>query len=439
MRMRWNAFVVPAVFWAAFSAAPEILRADDMVKTNATQCRASTANEVLRCAMKHNPELQAATVELKRYAAEVDRAKQNPNPELGSRVLGGPDSFTAEASFEHTFETAGKRAARMDVAEQNLALARSRLELRRMEIVIESALRLHSLRHLADEIGHLREAERAFGNAVSKYSRRPALSGEQQASRASYEVALARVRMRIDHLNAERDRLVIELRYATGLPATDFAQVAASIPEPRWPVAATLQEPPTEDKAAELRLARERVARARAAMQQEDAEAYPNLSIGPALEYRRGRIPSGGIFGGSTSSSEAELGLSFRMTLPLYHTNEGGRDAARAAVAAEQARAASVQDRLQLERDRLLREYTGARRALQRSLSFAALEIQHRQVRAAIARGRVSAATVIEFHRGMIEYVHEYHEREDAALLALLSIYVIDGRLLSEVEGDGIF
>ena len=439
MRMRTDAFVVPAVLWLAL-VVPGVVRADGDTTTDDTStCRVESANHVLRCVQTQHPELRTAAAELKRLRSAVERAEQSPNPELNSRVLGGGDSLSAEASFQHTFETAGKRAARVEVAEQELALAQSRFELRRMQLLVQAARQLHGLHHLADELGHLSEAEQAFRGAVRKYARRPALSGEQQASLASYEVALAEVRMRIDRLHTERDRLATELSYATGLGRDVFGRVAGGLAEPRWPDAAALVESPAKAEATELRLARERIARARAVLKQEDAEAYPNLSIGPALEYRRGSAPSGGLFGGSSTSSEAEVGLSFRMTLPLYHTNEGGREAARAGLAAEQSREVAVQDRLRLERERLVREYAGARRALDRGLSFADLESRHRRLRSAMSRGRVSAATVIEFHRSMFEYVHGYHEREDAALLALLSIYVLDGRLLTEVERDGIF
>ncbi len=402
----------------------------------AESCRPESAGDVLKCVLEHHPDLKAAQSELEGFAAGVRRAEQSPNPELGSRVLGGGDSLTAEVDFTHTFETGGKRDARVNVAKEDLALATSRVTLRRQASVIQAALQLLRLSQVRDEIALLNEAAGTYRRMIRRLRSRPGLSSEQRVNLGIYEVAAGEAALSVVGLSLERERLLAELRYTSGVAGQNLEPLLARASEIKWPTALALAG---ADQSEELRLARKRIARARARLELEEANAFPNLSIGPALEYRRANEASGGIFGGSSSRSDAELGLSFRLTLPLYHRNDGGRAAASADVAAEQVRESGVADRLALERSRLMQEYERARQSLRKALSQKVLQAKHRGLQVAIRRGRISPTTVIEFHRNMYEYAATRNEQEVGALRALLSIYALNGQILSKVEDYEIF
>lgn len=399
-------------------------------------CLPVSAGEILQCVLKHHPDHKAALMELEGFAAEVRKAEQNPNPELGSRLLGGGDSLTAEVDFVHTFETGGRRDARVNVANEDLALATSQVTLRQQSNVIQAALQLLRLRQVRDEIDLLKGAAGTYRRMIGHLRSRLGLSSEQRVSLGIYEVAAGEADLSIVGLLLEQERLLTELQYASGVEEQWLEPLLARVSEVKWPTALALAG---ADQSEEIRQARTRIARARASLELEEANAFPNLSIGPALEYRRLNEASGGIFGGSSSRSDMELGLSFRLTLPLYNRNEGGREAALAAVRAEQVRERGVSDRLALERVRLLQEYERARESIRNAFPQAALQTKHRALEVAIQRGRISPATVIEFHRNMYEYAVTLYEQEVKALRALLGIYALNGQILSKVEGYEIF
>lgn len=424
-------------------ASPGRLRADssqadsELEKSDHT-CQPESSGAVLRCVLEHHPDIRVALGELKQLEAEVSRAGQRPNPELDTRVLGGGASFSAEAGISHTFETGGKRDARVNVAQQNLAIARSQALLGQHRLVAGSALRLLRLRQVREDTGLLLETKQTYARAVGRMRRRPALTSEQRVNLGTYEIAAGEAWTRSAAMRTEEIRLRTELGFATGLRNEQLDQALKQTITLRWPDPAQLADA-SENESEELRLARQRIARARAQLDLEEANAFPDFSIGPALEYRQGDEPSGGIFGGSSRSSDTEFGLSFQITLPLYHSNSGGQEAARAGLAAERLRESGVAAKMTAERASLVREYLLAVDALSRGFTKRQLQSRQRALRATILGGRVSPPAVIEFYRSLFEYRHSRHEREFAALRALLAIYSLDGRLLEKVGNDEIF
>ncbi|MEQ9364047.1 MAG: TolC family protein, partial [Leptospirales bacterium] len=188
-------------------------------------CSAASNSAVLRCVLDHHPDLRVARAELKRLEAELGRASQRVNPSVESRVLGGDSSFSAEASIRHTIETGGKRGARMDVAEQNISVARSRLLLQKNRLVAESALRILRLRQVLDDTALLEETRGTYLRAIRRMRSRPALSSEQRVNLATYEIAADEARSRQTVLASEAIQLRTELAIATGLGGDALASV----------------------------------------------------------------------------------------------------------------------------------------------------------------------------------------------------------------------
>jgi outer membrane protein TolC len=397
-------------------------------------CQPASAGAMLDCVLQNHPELRVLTGEIKKLEAEIIRAGQRPNPEMDSRILGGEASFMAEAGISHTFETAGKREARISVAKENLAVARSRISLEKQRIVLDSALDLVRLRHLFDEATLLESAEQTYTRAIGRIRSRPALSSELRVNLATYEMAAADTGRRSVILRTEAKRLMTHLHLASGVGIQRLESALPNTARLKWPDPGEPQSTPKE-----LQLARSRAARARAELQLEEANAYPNLSIGPALEYRQSDDRSSGLFGGSSRRTELDVGLSFRITLPLFHTNHGGQASARATVETEHSREAHVAQKVTSIRRSLIVKYRDSVESLKRTLSGSELNARQRNLRKAILSGRVSPPAVIEFHRSMFEYVNGRHKQELAALNALLAIYALDGRLLEKVKNHEVF
>ncbi|MCR9141048.1 MAG: TolC family protein [bacterium] len=420
-----------------------LLRANAPEQSAGTgDCSAASGGAVLLCVLNNHPELQASRKTLDRFAAEKRRAEQRVNPEFNSRVLGGDSAFTAEAALRHTFETGGKRDARIDLAEQNLRVARSRVYLRSNHLVLTAAIQLLQLRQASEDVIFFEETQSTYARAIRRMRARPALSAEQRVNVTTYEIAANETRSRRALLESEVLRLRSELQIAMGSHGPELAAADGLALDFDWPEPDSLSADARESfesLSEEERLARTRVARAQSRVDLEGAEAFPNLSIGPALEYRQSRVPSGGIFGGTSRSSDAEIGLSFRFTLPLFHQNDGGREAAEAELAAERVRSVGVSSRSELERENRLREYRLALRSLRTGISERDLRARIDRLRKTIRGGRVSPPAVIEFYRSVFEYRHRRHDQELLALHALLTMYALDGRLLDKVQNDEIF
>lgn len=412
-------------------------------------CSPDSGGELLLCALRNHPELLAGQAELKRFEAEVRRADQPANPQLQSRVLAGSDSQTVEAALRHTIEAGGKRDARVTVARENLEVARSHALLLKNRLVVGAAMQVMRLGQVREDLELLEESRSTYTRAVAAMRRRPGLSSEQRVNLATYEFAVGEARNQLTALRAEEAALIADLEFATGLrdPALGRALNVAveATGALRWPAPESVADGVTESASAEseeLRLARKRIARARALVDLEEALAFPDISIGPALEYRRSDSGSGGfpgsLLGGRSGGSETELGLSFRLTLPLYHRNAGGREAARESLETERLKESGVAARSLLERRRYLREYRLAFNALRGGITEDQIEARLRSLRATIRGGRVSPPAVIEFYRSVFEFHHARHDQELAAMRALLAIYVLDGRLLDKVENHEI-
>ena len=379
---------------------------------------------LIQCVLNRSPELKLKEAALNRDRAAENAVGQVLNPELSGRGLAGVDSGSGELSLEQTFELGGKRSARKARARKAAGIGQLELRVAREETVLETILLLHHLRQLEARRKLLAETAATYGRIFLKIRRYPFLSSEQKVSLALYQSARGETLHKIGQV--EQDVAGARARLALLLGTTGVKKIPLPATKRKWP-----EIPPAVSENTRTRLADANQELSRARLNLADARAWPDLKIGPAVEFRQSG-GSSGIFGNSSGSSETEGGLSFSFTLPLYHRNSGEREFARRDL--ERARIARnlVQTRIATRRAALAVQYKSALGKIQQTAPPDARHRKHYQMRRLFLGGLVSPALVIEFHRELAEYLSGYQASEKAALKSLGAIYLLDGRILEE-------
>ena len=315
-------------------------------------------DQLLAWAHAHAPEVRIATANLAH--AEAAREAAEPllpgNPELGGgagpRITQDGTGLDIEASLSQSFEIAGERGLRFDVADR--VDERLSAELARAHWTVHA--RVHAGYH-----GALVERERleaamrllAFQERLLEIAQRRLQAGDISplvVRLSEGEVAQARQR-RIaaeQHYQAAR----IRLAEVAGWPATHPPEPAGTTEAPRdLPPIARLVETMLAVQPA-IAAARARVEEARARAELADRETWPEPSIGASWHRE-----------GAPNEREDVIFGTLTVPIPLWQRNQGERARARADLAVAEAELESLE--LQL-RARLARSESAVRAAAER-------------------------------------------------------------------------
>jgi cobalt-zinc-cadmium efflux system outer membrane protein len=362
-----------------------------------------TLSDAIREALDHHPALAAAAHRISASEGLLRQAGQRPNPRAtvqieNLRAWGQPgfsyptdtDNF---AYVSQSFETAGKRAKRIELARTGVRVATLDRQVTAREIASQVANAYWTAASGAILRDLLREDVSAFENII-QYHRDRVKEG------AMAEVDLMRVLLERDRLaatlrTAELDatRSMLTLLRSMGRVAFDPVPLAESLPEP-----VDLTAPDT-DKALEIRpdmqAAREAVARARANVELQRAGAAPDPSI--LFGYKR------------TAGFDTMMGA-VEIDLPLRNRQQGAIAAATAEVRAAESTVAVTQLRIRGELAAAYTEYQSRRRLVAeilRPMRERSSEIA-RIMRAAYLEGGTDLLRVIDAERARIDSLVAY-------------------------------
>lgn len=383
----------------------------------------SSPQAILECVLRVHPAARSADALLKQSEALEAAAGQRPNPEAeGNAVFGksaGEENSQIDLSVLHTFETAGKRSRRIDRARAESGLLKAEAAAAREELTVDTILSLYRLRQIRDELRLIKEALAAFSRIAAQLQGRPRRSPEQQVSLSVFRLAERDYSLRRAVLDSEDAALRrrFELGLGAGVPVTDAALPKRS---ERWPEPGAALTPAAFNGSAALR-AEAAVAAAKADLGAAQAASYPDVRFGPSLQRQK-----------SEGVAVTQLGLGFALPLPLYQRNAGGRLLALRAAETADARSAAAYAILAAERDVELTRYRAAISVLARADNQEEMEARHEELESLFERGIIASALVIEAHRQIVDYTRNLNEQELAAVRALWTIYVIEGRALTE-------
>lgn len=400
-----------------------VLAAHPRRSTAETACSIRNAQELVACALENHPDLLVAAQTEARDRALPDIARQRPNPEFDSRILGGKSAddslVTTETTLFTVWELGGKRRSRIAAAEAQGRVAQAETLAVRERILLETVLALHRLRQIQGELAHIEETLATFGKILRIYRARPVLTPEQEVSLASFELAGEDYKLQRSRLTQDKFNLLGALRIATGQPLAGISKVLPPAPR-RWP---SPDGPTPEGPTANASLQKAEAERAEAETQVRLAksEAWPDLRIGPTLETES-----------LSDATKTTGGLHFALPLPVLNRNAGGQAYAQAEKIRAEGALAAERSKQAVDRESWLSRYRAARRALAQTPSPGALGPRHAQVEAFFEKGLVPSTLVIEVHRQINDVTRTYHEQELSALEALWRIYLIEGRAFAE-------
>lgn len=392
------------------------------------------SNELLDLAIQNNRELQAVKVRVDEARALLRQAGLRPAPALEAnaatgRPLGTVGEEQYGAAVSQTFETAGKRSLRIQVAAKLLALAEAEFDER--------------LRQLRFDI---RARWAAFAGESERFQTLDRLA-------RTHEQSLDLMRARVEQGDAaalERDLLAVELGRALALrdassgrleaARADLARLAGAASPARVPAPPAIALPPTAFDLAQLTRSalatRPDLRAASLASLQSEAEvalaraqgkADVTLSAGFTRVYSR----FDGLFGATPSGALMRLHdrddiLSVGVALPLFsrRRNLGNVEAAVARSRGAQLRLEFLERSVPLEVESALRRLVSARRAAQ-TLDGSVLRQSEQNlevIRQAYRLGQLRLLDVLNEQRRLIDTQLAGIDARVDALLALADL-----------------
>lgn len=383
----------------------------------------STSKDVLTCALNNHPDLVRGKAALKQADSLEDKASQRPNPELnGQSVMGksyGDNYIQNEINLAHTFEIGGKRSARIDKALAEKDQTSSRVLKTKEEVYISTFKTLYRIRQVHIEIKTLDEALETFAKIQRQFKLRPRLGPEQEVSLSIFQLAEGDYKIRRAALETEENSLERSIEIATG---KEFPHSKESILPSRlekWP---DYPNKENEFKGSDIKLAQADLKTARADLDLAKSESWPDLKVGPSLQYQaQGPI------------QYWMYGVNFALPLPLFNINGGGRAVAAAGVSLAEQSLELRRRELSQARRILITQYQKASKSLKESVSLSEVDKKHRSVEHQFQRGVISSSLVIEAHRQMVDFTKNQNEQELTALEALWRLRAFEGALF---DGD---
>ena len=269
-----------------------------------------TLEAAIDLALRANPTLRAAGSEVAAQEGALAQAGALPNPELELLREGeGSSSRTTTATLNIPIELGGKRAARVEAARQEGALAAIALEAERDKVRADAAAAFH-------DVVAAQERERMARELVALAGRALAAAGKRVEAGTLSPVEETRARVaqgsaRVEALQAGRDLEGARIRLAA-LWGGDARQLSIHAPQ----AAALPPAPPLDqllaqlDRSPAMRHARAQVGQREALARLERARRTPDVNVIVGAQRE-----------GPDTRNRAVLGLS--VPLPLFNRNDG--------------------------------------------------------------------------------------------------------------------
>lgn len=391
------------------------------VMAQVTCADARSYQQLVNCAVENSPDVQSAKLEVQRSAAQVKASGQWRNPEFSGETfsgkVGNDDIRETDLALGIPIELGGKLSARKSLAQSGVSLSEAKLYETQARVKVATLLKLYRLKQLLHQQELAQEAIRTFSKLVEQYSKRPALSPEQQLSLSVYGLSKSEYDLKKSATEDEVLAMDTYFKNNLGMSIDQIRDLLPSVPK-RWPqlVAGTDSgvSPQARLLDAELKAAKSELAAAQ-------SEAWPTVLIGPSFKMQQ----EGG-------QSNNLMGVNLSLPLPLFNMNGAAKAAANAGVQLSETRRNLALREQALKREELEKVYTRAVASLETSLSHEEIEKRHARSEGLFLKGVAPSSLVIETHRTSFELERTRHERELRALESLLEIYILDGTILEK-------
>lgn len=391
-------------------------------EAQAVGCDLKTPNDILSLIKKNHPRFILNDAQNAALRESVGAAGQILNPELDVESSKGDsidgDVYTTSVSLKHTFELGGKRSSRVDVAKSNVKIASSISRHDKQYTLVQIILKLHRLRQVYELIPLYEESLGAFNKILRAINKRRSLSPEQQVERETLGLATNDYKLKIAQLNFEKTNLSNNLTYYMGTKCI--------IPRNALPYNVNLDESfgqVAEDKGyAKLNIARGMLELAKAQLELEKSNSFPDLQIGPTYEHEKVNI-----------SQTNSFGLALTMDLPIFSLNGGAKAQAAKEVLKASINVRNAKSKTKLDYQSWVSKYNQYKTSLKAIAGRDELERKHQKIESLFRRGIISTSLVIESHRQLIDFSNTRFEFEEGITEALWNIYKINGTIDNKI------
>lgn len=382
------------------------------IKTN---CSPNSYEELLKCAQSQSLEVQIINQKLDAASELEGVANQFVNPDLDvESIRKDADKSEISASLMFNFSIGGKRSAQKTeaLAEKEKISAESDLAL--SEYRLNLMLKLYQLSHLKSEIHTEKESIGTFNKIISQFSKRSALTPEQEVSATIFKMAISDHQLSLTKLKNLRNEVLLDVARQTGLP---LETILKNLPSKKgsWP---------DLDKAASdghnsphMKFANANLKLAKSQKEKAVAESWPDLKIGPVVKTQKDA---------ATTENFAGFGLS--MPLPIFSINGSGRAYQTKKVTEAELTLQNESNKIKSLRSQLADKYSNSVLSLKNTIDKKAVDEKHTKIERLFFSGLVSSSLVIEAHRQLFDLEEKRNETEREAIEALGQIYIIDNQ-----------
>ncbi len=379
----------------------------------ANTCQPTSYEELVKCADSGSLESQIIKQKLEAASELENAASQFVNPELDAETLRKDgDKSETTASLLFNFSIGGKRSALKAEARAEKDKVIAEADLSKASFRLELMKQLYRLSQLRSEIQIEEESISTFSKIIGQFSRRAALTPEQEVSVSIFKMAISDHQLSLTELKNLEQEILSGLVRLSNLSAE---QIIKNLPAKKntWPKIESLttslkQSPHLRFAEAELQLAKSQKEKA-------VSESFPDLKIGPVIKNQKD---------GSLNENFAGIGLS--MPLPIFSLNGSARAYQSKKVLEAELTLQNEQKKLEVMKAQLVSKYNNLVTSLKNSPDKKVMDDRHAKIERLFFGGLVSGSLVIEAHRQLFDLEQKRNQAELEAIEAIGQLYIID-------------
>ena len=387
------------------------------------ECRLTGPSKLLSHVKGHHPHIAADKARTETYREAISKSKQRPNPRIEMGIKTATGDFGGEGSnigaeFKHVVELGGKREARVKVSKKRLNEQKVR-ERKTKEHAVRSTVKIVNKLHQTNElISRYTESISSFTDVLKSLEKLPSKSPAERVEVSTLQVAIQNYEIKRERLKGQKESLLSRLQFFVA----DNCEVADEV-YGHEATLASISDLSFEklEKGSDLTISKREVVTQRARLELERSQGWSNLEIGPAIDYTKTNAVG--------TEEEFKVGLALEFSLPIFHTNDGGKSTAIKKLKEKKTLLKNKRKELQLELQRRLKNYRHYKKRLGLLDSKKEVNKKHKEVESLFSRGTIPTNLIIEVHRQLINWQKDKFHFHQLALSSLWRIYEMTGEI----------
>ena len=378
-------------------------------------CNPKSYEDVIKCAESESPEAKIiqqkkeATSELEGAAAQFI----NPDLEVES-IRKDSDKSETTASLLFNFSVGGKRSALKAEARAEKEKTDAEAELNFSMLRLNVMKQMYQLSHLRSEIHIEEESISTFNKIISQFSKRAALTPEQEVSISIFKMAISDHQLRLANLKNSYEEVLSNLVRTTNLSKD---QITNNLPSRKTNWEKTENFKDNANFAPQLKFAEAELKLAKSQKEKAVADSFPDLKIGPIIKEQKD---------GATTENFTGIGLS--MPLPLLTLNSSARTYQSKKIIEAEMVLKNETKKIEDTNSLLIQKYNNLLVTLKNSPDKKTTEDRHNRIEKLFISGLVPGSLVIEAHRQLYDLEANRNKTELEAIEALGQIYILQNQ-----------